>query len=215
MTRKKNVPKKGRLGIKLLQDYDEWAMSNEGGFMPVEPSNLKGFLSTQLRQEIERTNDIVIIDNPDSTTSGTKMKKKKTTKRLEDSDKELNASEVLAWSQRPPKRHRISSKRSSTALYKPLSPKDQQSGEESGNEDEVNRLLHECDAVSEKLAEMKRKMEGLEWTEWACGYQSTIEKSIVTLVNKNAWQDNVWLLSPWHNCHEGCTLRRILVLPKY
>ena len=40
-------------------------------------------------------------------------------------------------------------------------------------------------------------------------------RPIVTLVNKNAWQDNVWLLSPWHNWHEGCTLRRILVLPKY
>ena len=25
-TKKKNVPKEGRLGIKPLQDYDEWAM---------------------------------------------------------------------------------------------------------------------------------------------------------------------------------------------
>ena len=59
MTNKKNVLKEGRLGIKLLQDYDEWAMSNEGGFMPAELSNLKGFVSMQLRQEIEGTDDIV------------------------------------------------------------------------------------------------------------------------------------------------------------
>ena len=38
---------------------------------------------------------------------------------------------------------------------------------------------------------------------------------LVTLVNKNAWQDNVWLLSPWHNWYEVCAPRRILVLPKY
>ena len=100
MTKKKNVPKEGRLGIKLLQDYDEWAMSHEGGFMPAEPSNLKGFVSTQLRQQIEGTDDIVVIvviDDLHSTKSGTK--KKKTIKRLEDSDKESNASELLAHSQ--------------------------------------------------------------------------------------------------------------------
>ena len=54
-----------------------------------------------------------------------------------------------------------------------------QSGEESGNEDEVNRQLNECDAVAEKLMEMQRKMEGLEWAEQACGYQATIEKCVV------------------------------------
>ena len=66
--------------------------------MAVEPSNLKGFVSMQLRQEIKGTNDIVVIDAPDSTTGGTK-KKKKTTKRLEDSNKESNASDLLACSQ--------------------------------------------------------------------------------------------------------------------
>ena len=38
---------------------------------------------------------------------------------------------------------------------------------------------------------------------------------IVTVVNKNAWQNNVWLISPWHNWYEACALRRILVLPKH
>ena len=103
MTKKKNVPKEERLRIKPLQDYDEWAMSHEGGFMPVELSNLKGFVSTQLRQQIKGTDDIVVIvviDDLYSTKSGTKKKKKKKTiKRLEDSDKESNASELLACSQ--------------------------------------------------------------------------------------------------------------------
>ena len=70
--------------------------------MPVEPSNLKGFVSTQLRQQIEGTDDIVVIvviDDLYSTKSGTKKKKKKTIKRLEDSDKESNTSELLACSQ--------------------------------------------------------------------------------------------------------------------
>ena len=75
---------------------DEWAISNQG-VMLAEPSNLKGFVSTQLRHEIEGTDDIVLLDDPDSTTSGTKTKKKKkTTKRLEESDKDSNASEVLS-----------------------------------------------------------------------------------------------------------------------
>ena len=43
----------------------------------------------------------------------------------------------------------------------------------------MNRLLHECDAVAEKLAEMQRKIEGLEWAEQAHGYQTTIEKYVV------------------------------------
>ena len=175
-TKKKNVPKEGRLGIKPLQDCDEWAISNQG-LMLAESSNLKGFVSTQLRHEIEGTNDIVLLDDPDSTTSGTKMKKKKkTTKRLEESDKDSNASEVLSHSQRPKKRHHISSDRSSTP-YEPPSPNTQQSGEETGNE--VNRLLNERDEVAEKLLAMQRKMEGLEWAERACVYKDTIEKSVV------------------------------------
>ena len=176
-TKKKSMPKQGRLGS--IKDYDECTLMADGGFMPAEPSNLKGFVLTQLRQEIEGTEDIVAIDDPDSTTGGSKKKKKKATKRVEESDKESNASDVLAWSQRPHKWRRISSDRSSVPGYEPPSPKGQQSEEESGNEDEVNRLLNEHDAVAEKLAEMQRKMEGLEWAERACGYQATIEKCVV------------------------------------
>ena len=180
MTKKKNVLTEGRLRIKPLQYFDEWAISNQG-FMPAELSNLKGFVSTQLRHEIEGTDDIVVIDDPDSTTSGTKMKKKKkTTKRLEESDKDSNATEVLACSQRPTKWHHISSNRSS-APYGLPSPKDQQSGEESGNE--VNILLNEHDDIAEKLMEMQRKMEGLEWAERACGSKLQLR--------------TVWYFSDW------------------
>ena len=112
-------------------------------------------------------------------TGGSKKKKKKATKRVEESDKESNASDVLVRSQRPHKWCHISSDRSSAPGYELPSPKGQQSEEESGNEDEVNRLLSEHDAVTEKLAKMQRKMEGLEWAERACGYQATIEKCVV------------------------------------
>ena len=140
--------------------------------MPVKPSNLKGFISMQFREETEGTEDILVIEDPDSTTGGTKKKKKKkkATKRVEESDKESNASDVLAWSQRPHKWHHISSDRSSVPGYEPLSPKGQQSEEESGNEDEVKKLLKECDAVEDRLAIMQRKMEGLEWSEKARKY---------------------------------------------
>ena len=173
--KKKIVPKQGRLGSKALKNYDEWALTEGGGFQPAEPSNLKGFLLTQLWQEIEDTEDVVIIENPDSTTGG--AKKKKASKRAEESDKESNASEVLAQSQKPHKRRHISSKRSS--VYEPPSPKDGGSEEEMGNEDEMNRLLAERDDVAEQLAEMQRKMEGLEWAERARGYQATVEKCVV------------------------------------
>ena len=44
--------------------------------------------------------------------------------------------------------------------YEPPSPKGQQS-EESGNEDEMKKLLKERDAVEDRLAIMQRKIEGL------------------------------------------------------
>ena len=145
--------------------------------MPAEPSNLKGFISTQFREEIR---DILVIDDPDSTTGGTKKKKKKkATKRLEESDKDSNASDVLARSQKPSKQHCLSSNRSSMPGYEPPSCKGQHSEEESGNEDEMKKLLKERDAVEDRLAVMQRKMEGLEWSEKAREYRTTIEQSVV------------------------------------
>ena len=102
MTKKKGMPKQGTFRGKTLRDHDKWALMGDGGFMPAEPSNLKGFISMQFREEIGDTEDILVIDDPDSTTGGTKKKKKKkATKRLEESDKDSNASDVLARSQKP------------------------------------------------------------------------------------------------------------------
>ena len=177
------MPKQGSFGSRPLRDHDEWALTGDGGFMPVEISNLKGFISTQFREELEGTEPILVIDDPDSTTGGTKKKKKKkASRRLEESDKDSNASDVLARLQRPPQKcHRISSNRSSVHGYELPSPKGKHSEEGSG--DEMKKLLSEHDAVEERLAEMQRKMEGLEWSEKAWQYRVTIEQCVVTLHN--------------------------------
>ena len=178
-TEKKGVPKQGTFGDKTLKDHDKWALTGDGGFMPAEPSKLKGFISTQFREEIGDTEDILVIDDLDSTTAGTKKKKKKATKRLEESDKDSNASDVLAQSQKPSKRHHLSSDRSSMSGYELPSPKGQHSEEESGDEDEMKKLVKERDAVEDRLAIMQRKMEGLEWAEKVCKYQEAIEQTVV------------------------------------
>ena len=77
VTKKKGVLKQGSFRGKTLRDYDEWALMADVGFMPAEPSNLKGFISTQFREEIEGTEDILVIDDPDSTTGGTKKKRRR------------------------------------------------------------------------------------------------------------------------------------------
>ena len=63
--------------------------------------------------------------------------------------------------------------------YELPSPKGQQSEEESGNEDEVKKLLKEGDPVEDRLAVMQRKMEGLEWAEKVREFRETIEQSVV------------------------------------
>ena len=178
-TKKKGMPKQGSFGSKPLREHDEWALTGDRGFMPMQTSNLKGFISTQFREELTGTEPILVIDDPDSTTGGTKKKKKKkASRRIEESDKESNASEVLSQSQRPrAKCQRISSERKSVQGYHVPSPKGKDSEEESG--DEMKNLLRECDDVEERLAEMQRKMEGLEWSEKARQYHATIEECVV------------------------------------
>ena len=46
-------------------------LSSKKGFHP----SLKDFVSTQLREDLETNDDIQVIDNPDSTTSGAGKKK--------------------------------------------------------------------------------------------------------------------------------------------
>ena len=69
--KKVKLGKEGRVGKKSLHTYDEWALSSRKGFHPT----LKDFVSTQLREDLETNDDIQVIDNPDSTTSGAGKKK--------------------------------------------------------------------------------------------------------------------------------------------
>ena len=110
-TAKKDAKKEGRVGKKSLHTYGEWELLAKKGFHP----SMKDFVSSQLREDLESNDDIQVIDNPDSTTSG--VGKKKCKKRDRDSDEESDdTSLVLRRSQVQPKRcHRISSEKSSVA----------------------------------------------------------------------------------------------------
>ena len=98
---------------------DIWGveLSVKKGFHP----SMKDFVSSQLREDLESNDDIQVIDNPDSTTSG--AGKKKCKKQDRDSDEESDdASLVLRRSQVQPKcRRRISSEKSSVAEEVPPS----------------------------------------------------------------------------------------------
>ena len=65
-TAKKDAKKDGGIGKKRLQTYGEWELSAKKGFHP----SMKDFVSSQLREDLESNDDIQVIDNPDSTTSG-------------------------------------------------------------------------------------------------------------------------------------------------
>ena len=71
--KKVKLGKEGRVGKKSLHTYGEWALSYRKGFHP----SLKDFVSSQLREDLETNNDIQVIENPDSTTSGAGKKKHK------------------------------------------------------------------------------------------------------------------------------------------
>ena len=121
---------------------------------------MKGFVSSQLREDLQSNDDIQVIDNPDSTTSGVGKKKHK--KRDRDSDEESDdASLVLGRSQVPPKHHRrISSDKSSVAEVIPSSSRQHGDSYESEGEAEgVDGLLRKKYQVEEELEQMKLKME--------------------------------------------------------
>ena len=67
---KPGVSSEGRIGKAALQSYGEWEMTGTG-FDP-------GFISTQLRQDLEsNSEEVQVIEDPDSTTGVGKKKKKK------------------------------------------------------------------------------------------------------------------------------------------
>ena len=142
---------------------------------------MKDFVSSQLREDLESNDDIQVIDNPDSTTSG--AGKKKCKKQDRDSDEESDdALLVLRRSKVQPKhRHRISSEKSSVAEEVILSSSRQcrDSDESEGEAEGVDGLLRKKYQVEEELEQMK--MKAMEWDTRARGYRETIEKGVVLL----------------------------------
>ena len=148
-------------------------------------------MSSQLREDLESNDDIQVIDNPDSTTSG--AGKKKHRKRDRDSDEDSDdASLILGRSQVQPMRHRrrISSEKSSVAEdVQPSSSRLHRDTEESeGEPEEVDGLLRKRDQVEEELEQMKLKVEGMEWENRARRYHESIQKCVgifrKALINK-------------------------------
>ena len=176
-TTKKDGKKEGRVGKKSLQTYGEWELSAKKGFHP----SLKDFVGSQLREDLESNDDIQVIDNPDSTTSGAGKKKRK--KQDRDSDEESDdASLILRRSQVQPKhRRRITSGKSSVAEGEVIPSSSRQCGdteESEGEAEEVGRLLRNKYQVEEELAQMKLKVEGMEWDGRARAYHETIQKCV-------------------------------------
>ena len=179
--KKKNLMKSladelSKVSKKSLQRYDEWAASAKKAFDP----SLKGFVSSQLREDLESNDDIQVIDNPDSTTAGAGKKHRKCDR---DSDEESDdASLILGRSQVQPMRHRrrISSEKSSVAEdVQPSSSRQRRDTEESeGEPEEVDGLLRKRDQVAVELQQMKLKVEGMEWENRACRYHETVQKCV-------------------------------------
>ena len=176
-TMKKDAKKEGRVGKKSLHTYGEWELSAKKGFHP----SLKDFVSSQLREDLESNDDIQVIDNADSTTSG--VGKKKPKKRDRNSDEESDdVSLVLGRSQVQPKcRCRISSEKSSVVEGEVILSSSQQCGdteESEGEAEEVDGLLRKKYQVEEELKQMKLKVEGMEWDAQVHGYHETIQKCV-------------------------------------
>ena len=158
---KVRLGKEGRVGKKSLHTYGEWELLAKKGFDP----SLKDFVSTPLREDLESNDDIQVIDNPDSTTSGVGKKKQK--KRDRESDEESDdTSLILGRSQVQWKRchRRLSSEKSSVVEEEVMPSSSRQSGdtkESEGEAEKVDRLLRKKYQVEEELKQMKLKVEGM------------------------------------------------------
>ena len=187
--KKLKVAKEGRVGEKSLQRYDEWAASSKKAFHP----SLKGFVSSQLREDLESNDDIQVIDNPDSTTSGVGKKKHRKWDRDSDEDSD-DTSLILGRSQVQPMwcRCRISSEKSLVAEdVQPSSSWLRGDTEESeGEPEEVDGLLRKRDQVEEELKQMKLKVEGMEWENRARWYHETIQKCVG--IFRKVLMNNLW-----------------------
>ena len=135
-------------------------------------------MSSQLREDLESNDDIQVIDNPDSTTSGAGKKKHKKWDR--DSDESDDASLVVSRSQVLPKRRRRISSDKSSVAEEVIPSSSRQHGDSDESEAEgVDGLLRQKYQVEEELEQMKLKMEAMEWDTRPRGYRETIEKGVV------------------------------------
>ena len=179
---KPGVSSEGRIGKAALQSYGEWEMSGTG-FDP-------GFVGTQLRQDLEsNSEDVQVIEDPDSTTGVGKKKKKKEKKRnievVEMGDDDENDEEdddrvyaLLGKSQTSKRRRRISSERSSVAVDGGGSKRVESEGDlllpEISEDKDLDTLRQERDEVEEKLKETRRKLEEIMWDDKARSYHDVV-----------------------------------------
>ena len=171
--RKLGVSTEGRIGKAALQSYGEWELRGTG----LDP----GFVSTQLRQDLEsNSEEVQVIEDPDPTTGVGKKNKKKQKKRDievvetgdddEEDDKrvysQLGKSQTAsAWK----RIRRISSDGGSKRVESegellPDIPEDK----------DLDQLRQERDEVEEKLKEMSRKLEAITWDDKARCYHEAV-----------------------------------------
>ena len=170
---KPGVSTEGRIGKAALQSYGEWELRGTG-FDP-------GFVSTQLRQDLEsNSEEVQVIEDPDPTTGvGKKNKKKQKKWEIEvvetgDDDEEddkrvysqLGKSQTAsAWK----RIRRISSDGGSKRVESegellPDIPEDK----------DLDQLRQERDEVEEKLKETSRKLEAITWDDKARCYHEAV-----------------------------------------
>ena len=178
---KQSVSSEGRIGKAALQSYSEWEMRGTG----FDPS----FVNTQLRQDLEsNSEEVQVIEDPDSTTGVGKKKKKKEKKKRDievveagdddDDDDDDRVYAVLGKSQTVKRRRRISSEKSSGAVEGGGSKRVDSEGDpllpENSEDKDLDTLRQERDDVEEKLQETKRKLEEVMWDERARGYHEVV-----------------------------------------
>ena len=99
--------------------------------------------------------------------------------------------------------HRISSEKSSL-VEEVIPTSSRQCGdteESEGEPEDIDGLLCKRDQVEEELEQMKLKVEGMEWENWARGYHETIQKCVG--IFRKA------LINNFGNCEESDHLKEV------
>ena len=185
---KPGVSSAGRIGKAALQSYSEWEQRGSG-FDP-------GFVSTQLRQDLQsNSEDVQVIEDPEPTTGVGKKKKKKKKRDIEvvetgDDDEEddnrvyalLGKSQTASASKRL---RRISSEKSETSSVvvdgggsKRVDSEGELLLPDISEDKDLEQLRQERDQVEEKLKETSRKLEAIMWDEKARSYHEVVRVSV-------------------------------------